>query len=82
MAAAEAWRFGPFEGVRRLGDGPRIVWLAVDTRTDRPVTLKVAPVGADYEARFDRECAASRALRGTDRSITEGNAQGLRESVV
>jgi serine/threonine protein kinase len=45
-------RLGPYEILREIGrGGMAIVFLASDTRTGRPVALKLVPQGSDREAR-------------------------------
>ena len=45
-------QLGPYEIVREIGrGGMALVLLANDTRTDRPVALKLVPHGTDREAR-------------------------------
>lgn len=45
-------RLGPYEITREIGrGGMAVVFLAVDTRSDRQVALKLVPQGSDREAR-------------------------------
>jgi eukaryotic-like serine/threonine-protein kinase len=45
-------RLGPYEILREIGrGGMALVFLASDTRTGRPVALKLVPQGTDREAR-------------------------------
>jgi formylglycine-generating enzyme required for sulfatase activity len=59
-------RFGPYHIVQRLGKGGMgTVYLARDTRLDRPVALKVCHLSNQPQAleRFRREAKAAAALR-------------------
>jgi len=73
---APATRFGPYEIIRRLGKSMNDVYLAQDTRANRPAALKLIRSGTDAASRLvleaeRRGAAIQQSLRTLDPRVIE-----------